>query len=139
MMKSMIPVQNSDVLGALRGFLKSFLETGLVDALYVPLETEKGAIAPAMPINGARAVSALTGKHPPARMAVLLLPCELRALVELVKLQQASLEGVILISMDCPGTFEYADYVSRRKNGGFDLPAYLVAAQSGQDPGSDGL
>ncbi len=150
-MKSMLPVQNSDVLGALRGFLKSFLETGTVDALYVPLETEKGAIvpalvtdparlehlnplAPAMPINGARAVSALTGKHPPAHMAVLLRPCELRALVELVKLQQASLEGVTLISMDCPGTFELADYTAHKKNGGFDLPAYLAAAQNRTRP-----
>ncbi len=156
MMKSMIPVQNSDALGALRGFLRSFLETGTVDALYVPLETEKGAIvpalvtdparldrfnplAPAMPINGARAVSALTGKHSPARMAVLLRPCELRALVELVKLQQASLEGVTLISMDCPGTFELAEYAAQKKKGGFDLPGYLAAAQSGQDPASDGL
>ena len=155
-MKSMLPVQHSDVLGALRGFLKSFLETGTVEALYVPLETEKGAIvpalvtdparleylnpfAPAMPINGARAVSALTGKHPPARMAVLLRPCELRALVELIKLQQASLEGVILISMDCPGIFELADYMAHKKNGGFGLPAYLAATQAGQDPVLDGL
>ncbi len=53
-MKSVIPVENSDVLGALRGFLKSFLETGLVDALYVPLETEKGAIVPALVIDPAR-------------------------------------------------------------------------------------
>ena len=137
-MMSMLAVQNNDVLGALRGFLGSFLETGTVDALYVPLETEKGAIvpalvtdparleklnplAPAMPINGARAVSALTGKHPPARMAVLLRPCEMRALVELVKLQQASLEGVILIGMDCAGTFELAEYAARKKDGGFDL------------------
>jgi formate dehydrogenase subunit beta len=155
-MKSMLPVQNNDVLGALRGFLKSFLETGTVDALYVPLETEKGAIVPAlvtdparlerlnpfaptMPINGARAVSALTGKHPPARMAVLLRPCELRALVELVKLQQASLEGVTLVSMDCPGTFELAEYTRHKKNGGFDLLTYLAAAQSGQDPRFEGL
>jgi formate dehydrogenase subunit beta len=156
MMKSMIPVQNNDVLGALRGFLSSFLKTGTVEALYVPLETEKSAIvpalvtdparldrlnplAPAMPINGARAVSALTGKRPPARLAVLLRPCELRALVELVKLQQASLEGVTLISIDCPGTFEAAEYTARKKNGGFDLPGYLAASQSGQDPIWDGL
>ncbi len=156
MMKSMIPVQNNDLLGALRGFLRSFLETGTVEALYVPLETEQGAIvpalvtdparldrlnplAPAMPINGARAVSAMTGKHSPARMAVLLRPCELRALIELVKLQQASLEGVTLIGLDCPGTFEVADYMAEKKNGGFNLPGYLAAAQSGQDPASDGL
>ena len=156
MIKSMLPVQNNDVLGALRDFLTSFLATGAADALYVPLETDRGAIVPAlvtdparldrfnplapvMPINGARAVSALTGKHPPARMAVLLRPCELRALVELVKLQQASLEGVTLISMDCPGTFDVAEYMAHKKNGGFDLPAYLAAAQAGQDLAAEGL
>ena len=155
-MMSMLAVQNNDVLGALRSFLRSFLETGTVDALYVPLETEKGAIvpalvtdptrldklnplAPAMPINGARAISALTGKHPPARLAVLLRPCELRALVELVKLQQASLDGVVLIGMDCAGTFELAEYAARKKDGGFDLNAYLAAASAGQDPAVDGL
>jgi len=167
MIKSVIPVQNNDVLGALRGFFRALLESGAVEALYVPLETDEGALVPAlvtdparlerfnplapvMPINGARAVSALTGKRcgtgslATARLGALLRPCEARALIELVKIQQASLEGVVLISMDCPGTFEMAEYVAQKKNGGgkehgFDLAAYLAAAQSGQVPTTDGL
>jgi formate dehydrogenase (coenzyme F420) beta subunit len=155
-MKSMIPVQNSDALGALRGFLRLFLESGAVDALYVPLETDKGAIVPAlvtnpdrldrlnpfapvMPINGARAVSALTGKHPPARIAAVLRPCEARALIELVKLQQASLEGLTVIAMDCAGTFENAEFIAHKQNGGFDLSAYLAVFQTGEDAAADGL
>jgi formate dehydrogenase subunit beta len=151
-----INIENDDVLGALRGFLSRMMESGMVDALYVPMETEAGMVSPAlvrdpqllgranplapiMPINGARAVSALTGKGAPARLGAVLRSCELRALVELVKLQQASLDGVTLISIDCPGTAEVAAYAKVQKNGGVNMPAYLKAAQSGALPELDGL
>jgi len=155
-MNSMIAIENGDVVGGLRSFLKTILETEEVDALFVPLETEKGAIlpalvmdpaqldranplAPVMPINSARAISAITGKKSPVRLGAVLRPCEIRALIELVKLQQASLEGVTLIGMDCPGTFEVADYVSRKQNGGFELANYLEAAKKGQEPALEGM
>jgi formate dehydrogenase subunit beta len=155
-MNSIIKVENGDVVGGLRNFLKAVLDTNMVDALYVPLETGKGAIvpslvtdsakldqanplAPVMPINSARAVSAITGKNPPARIGAVLRPCEIRALIELVKLQQASLEGVTLIGLDCPGTFEVAGYTTRTRNGSFDLSDYLEAAQKGQEPALEGL
>jgi formate dehydrogenase subunit beta len=83
------------------------MESGKVDALFIPMETEAGMVSPALihdprllekanplapvlAINGARAVSALTGKGAPVRLGAVLRSCELRALVELVKLQQAS-------------------------------------------------
>jgi formate dehydrogenase subunit beta len=155
-MKTSIPVQDHDVLAALRGFLKSLFDAGVVDALFVPLETAGGAVmpamvtdpellkhanplAPVMPINGARAVSALTGKHPPVRLGAVLRPCEMRALIELVKLQQASLEGVTLIGLDCPGTYEMTAYNKLRQNGGFDLSGYLASASAGQDAAQSGL
>lgn len=155
-MKTSIPVHDNDVLTALRGFLKSLFDAGVVDALYVPLESAGGAImpalvtdpehlkhanplAPVMPINGARAVSSLTGKNPPARLGAVLRPCEMRALIELVKLQQASLEGVTLIGLDCPGTYEMTAYNEQRQNGGFDLSGYLAAASAGQDLALDGM
>ena len=108
-MNTVIPVEDGDVLTAVRGFLQRLLESGVVEALFVPLEVDGGAITPAlvtdparlslanpftpiMPINGARAISALTGKHVPAQLGAVLRSCEIRALVELVKLQQATLE-----------------------------------------------
>jgi formate dehydrogenase (coenzyme F420) beta subunit len=155
-MIGLINIENDDVLGALRGFLSRLMESGMVDALYVPMETDGGMVSPAlvhdpqllvnanplapvMPINGARAVSALTGKGAPVRLGAVLRSCELRALVELVKLQQASLDGVTLINIDCPGTAEVAAYVRAQKNGGVDMPAYLKAAQTGTLPELDGL
>jgi formate dehydrogenase subunit beta len=155
-MIGIINIENEDVLGALRGFFLRLMQSGFVDALFVPMETEGGMVSPAlisdpsllekanplapvMSINNARAVSALTGKGAPARLGAVLRSCELRALVELVKLQQASLEGVTLISVDCPGTAEVAAYARAQKNGGVDLKAYLKAAQAGAQPALDGL
>jgi formate dehydrogenase subunit beta len=123
------------------------MESGVVEAIYVPLQAN-GAIIPAlvtdptwleqadplspvMPINGARAVSALTGKHAPARIAAVLRPCEIRALVELVKLKQATLEGLTLISLDCPGTCDVQDFGIAREHGGYDLGEYLELSSQG--------
>jgi formate dehydrogenase subunit beta len=155
-MNTIIPVENGETLVALRGFLRQLLESGAVEALYVSLGVDSGVIAPAlvtdpalldqadpltpvMPINGARAVSALTGKRAPARLGVVLRPCEIRALVELVKLQQADLENVIVIGLDCPGTYELTDYVDRHRAGKADLREYLALAREGNIGDLDGM
>jgi formate dehydrogenase subunit beta len=146
-----------NALAALRKFLRSLLEADVVDALFVPLETSKGTVLPAlvtdpacleranpltpvMPINSARAVSALTGKHSPVRLGAVLRPCEMRALIELVKLQQASLEGVTLIGIDCPGTYEFAEYYTQQRKAESNLPGFdLAAVAQGQASPSNGL
>lgn len=146
-MIGLIPVDNSEPLSAVRGLLRQLMDTGLVEALFVPLELESGGIipalvtdpdhlaqanplAPAMPINSARAVSALTSKGSPARLGVFLRPCELRALVELIKLQQASLVDVTLISLDCPGTYEWAEYKTSQPTDGTNLAGYLTKGEA---------
>jgi formate dehydrogenase subunit beta len=154
-MNAVIPVENGDVLAAMRGFLRQLLETGVVEALYVPLENGEAIVpalvaapaqlaganplAPVMPINGARAVSALTNKQAPAKIGAVLRACEMRALVELVKLQQATLAGVVLIGVDCAGTYEVAEFVKRRAWGGERLSEYLSAAREGRDPLIEGI
>ena len=155
-MIGLIPVSDGDVLKAIQDFLKSLLESRTVEAVYVPMQVGSGSVmpalvsdpvrleqadplAPVMPINGARAVSALTGKHAPASMAVVLHSCEVRALVELVKLQQASLEDVTIISLDCPGTYEIAAYSHQGREIGEKLGEYLAAAKEGRQPAFDGL
>jgi formate dehydrogenase subunit beta len=149
MMIGLIPTGNTDALTAVRSFLRMLMERGALDILYVPLETETGAIVPAlitdparieranplapvMPINGARAVSALTGKGAPARLGAVLRPCEARALIELVKLQQASLDNVTLIGMDCPGTCEVNEYVTAQRAGEVNLTGFWEAASKGE-------
>jgi formate dehydrogenase subunit beta len=64
-----------------------------------------------MPVNTAKLISDMTKLgHCARKIAVVLKPCEMRALVELVKLNQAHLENVITISMDCFGTYSVKDF-----------------------------
>ncbi|MGW8224682.1 MAG: 4Fe-4S dicluster domain-containing protein [Anaerolineales bacterium] len=147
---------DTDVLAALRIFLRSLLESDVIGSILVPLETKFGTViptlvtdpdqlefanplAPVMPLNSARAVSAIThgmistqdGNHLTRnnhRIGVVLRPCEIRALIELIKLKQASREEILLISFDCPGTYEISTYLELQEDGGFTLDADLMAA-----------
>jgi len=147
-MRTTIPVENNDTLTAARGFLKQLLEAEVVDALLVPMETPAGTVTPAlvsdpdlldaanplapvMGLNVARVVGHVSVREPRGKIGAVLRPCELRALVELVKLQQASLDDLVTIGVDCLGTYDVPDYVALHSNGGVDLTAYLATAQSG--------
>ena len=148
-MNGLIPTQNNDLLGGVRNLFRQMMDAHVVEALYVPLEMDNGVItpalvtdpayleranpfAPAMPINAARAVAEITGKHAPTQIGVVLRSCELRALVELIKLQQSSLEQMVLIGVDCPGTYEWAEYNRLKRDGRISLDDYLTAASRGE-------
>jgi len=148
-MKTVIPVENNDTLAAVRGFLKQLLESEAVDALLVPMETPAGAITPAlvadpdlldaanplapvMGLNAARVASRVSIREPRGRIGVVLRPCELRALVELVKLKQASLDDLVTIGVDCLGTYDVPVYNTMRADSEMDIAAYLATAQSGE-------
>lgn len=147
-MRTMIPVDNGDVLAAVRGFLKRLLEAEVVEALLVPMETPAGAVTPAlvadpalldaanplapvMGLNAARVAGHVSIREPRGRIGVVLRPCELRALVELVKLQQASLDDLVTIGADCMGTYDVTVYTAMRADGGVDMAALLAASQNG--------
>jgi formate dehydrogenase subunit beta len=134
-MKTLIPVNERETLGAVRWFLRGLLDAGVVDALLVAMRTPHGGLTPAlvsdpellvaadplapvMPNNGATLAGKLSIREPRAKVGVVLRACELRALVELVKLQQASLEDLTLIAVDCAGTFEVPVYQRAVAQGG---------------------
>jgi formate dehydrogenase subunit beta len=50
-------------------------------------------------------------------IALVLRPCEIRALVELVKLQQATLEPFLVIGVDCWGAYSVLDYAAKASEG----------------------
>ncbi len=121
-METIITVENGNTLAALQGFLKQLLEHGIVDALLAPLRTPSGTVtpglvtktellsavdplAPVLPGNSATLACKLSVREPRARIGVVLRSCEIRALVELVKMQQASLDSLTLIAIDCAGTY----------------------------------
>jgi len=73
-------------------------------------------LCPVMPVQGAKALSSLTGHGKGGkRIAALMRPCEVRATVELFKLGQVDLENIFLISIDCPGTLPLADWAEDPK------------------------
>lgn len=125
---TILAVEEGDILGTLRRFLAGLLESRIVDVLLVPQEIAHGRslaqtlvqntaylnganpLSPVMPINSAILVSQLTVDKPRRKLGAVLRPCEIRALIELVKLQQASLENLTIIGVDCLGTYEVNDY-----------------------------
>jgi formate dehydrogenase subunit beta len=139
-MRTALPVKGNDILAAIRGFLKQLLETGVVDALLVSMETPSGTVTPAlvadpelldaanplapvMGLNAARvagkvSIRAPQGRDIRPRIGVVLRPCELRALVELVKLQQASLDDMVTIGLDCVGTYDVPVYLTKKQETG---------------------
>jgi len=131
-------------LETMTAFLRGLLEKGIVDALLVPRHTPTGdnvvqtlftdparlenvdPIAPVLPVNSAKLVSDLTETGAVGRLGAVLRSCEVRALIELVKLQQASLESVVLIGVDCLGTYEMNDYAELAASNG-NLSSNLLA------------
>ena len=125
---TLLKVPEADILKTLRGFLGKLLESQIVDYLLVPQEICHGRsltqtlvknlayldkatpFSPIMPLNSATIVSHLTADKPSRKLGVVLKPCEIRALIELTKLGQASLENLTIIGVDCPGTYEVEDY-----------------------------
>lgn len=149
---AILPIGNQGVLGAIRQFLAGLLEKKLVDTLLVPLELPTGdnvvptivsrpeqlktanPLAPVMPVNAARLVSRITMVSPsPERLGVVLRPCELRALVELVKLKQAALDKLLLIGVDCFGTYSVSDYEKLGKEGSSPTEDLLSRVQGGKE------
>ncbi|MDX1778925.1 MAG: hypothetical protein R3339_08595, partial [Thermodesulfobacteriota bacterium] len=134
--KVKLDVKEGNLTRTLSGFCADLLRNGKLDALLVPLElpdktnvvptlvtdSEKlessRFLAPVMPVNTARVISDMTKVTPSSKkIGVVLRNCEIRALLELVKLRQASLENITLIGIDCPGTYTVNDYAGRIAKG----------------------
>ncbi len=70
-------------------------------------------LAPVTPFNAARQAAGIL-KHPTGSLlAVVLRPCEQRALIELTKLKQCSLEGTLMIGIECMGRMENDEFLEQ--------------------------
>jgi len=131
--------------------LGALLAQGVVHGLLVPLRTPDGRnavptlvrdpalleraapLAPVLPVNGATVLGQVTATGVPGRVGAVLRNCELRAAVELSKVRQVVLDDVILIGIDCLGTYPVQDYV-RLVEQGLDPITPLLAAASSLSP-----
>jgi len=153
-----IEVKDQNPVGALQDFLKKLLNDEEVGAVLVPKHLQaKGTVmptlitkpeemdsadplAPSFPLNAAKLVAKLTRGAAGEKVAAVLRPCEIRAFIELVKLNQGSLEEVLIVGVDCYGTMDNSTYRRFIANGGGleSTQKFIAAAAQGQSPG-DGL
>ncbi|NJB67291.1 formate dehydrogenase subunit beta [Desulfobaculum xiamenense] len=123
-----IEAADGGVLRGMQDFLGRLLASGKVGGVVVPVHLfGKGMpmptlvtdpeglgradpLAPAFPLNGAKLVSRLTRGRSGEKIAAVMRPCEIRAFVELVKLNQGSMDDVYIIGVDCHGAFSNTDY-----------------------------
>lgn len=121
MLKRLV-VQNQNPVQTLNTFLTDLLQHGKVSAILAPMRVPSGdsvfpalvsapekmnadLLAPVLPVSTAQIVSRLTWEAPVSSpIAVIMRNCEIRAIVELVKLKQADLKNLFIIGIDCPGT-----------------------------------
>jgi formate dehydrogenase subunit beta len=121
---------DNGVNGAIKGFLAEGMKAGVWDAVLVPARVPAGdsyawlllrdpeaveattPLPPVMAVSGARALYKFARRGPAKRVAVVMRPCEVRAAIELKKLEQISLENVSLISVDCPGAVPLKEYIA---------------------------
>jgi len=146
-------VINKGAEEATRELLRSLLESGQVSAVLALGRTGSGGegvayflftdpaafeadgaacpLLPFMPANAGGLLSRLTLQGPPSEpVAAVVKPCELRALIELVKLNQCSLENILLISSTCSGVYPLdlgVDGALEKK-----LPGYWEAVKRGE-------
>lgn len=124
-----LAIKNGQIRKTINAFLQDLLSKKGVEAILVPVAHPSGnsvvptlvtnpeyleqadVMAPVLPVISARIVSAMTRLTALSKKtAVVMRPCEMRALIELVKLKQASLDNLVLIGIDCPGVYSLDDY-----------------------------
>ncbi len=138
MKTAQIDVHDHDLPAALRDLARMVLAQEGIDAILVPRRlplksmvmpalvsdpgglTEMDPLAPAFALNAARMVSRLTRKPSGGRLAVMLRPCEIRAFIELVKLNQGRLDDLLIIGSDCLGAFQNKEYMRFARAAGAD-------------------
>ena len=156
---AVLEVKNNDPVETLRVFFHDLLEKKIVDALLVPKKLPSGdgycqtlirdtemlrdvnPLAPTLPVQSARLISHLSITDPGCRVGAVLKSCEIRAVIELVKFLQVKLDKLILIGVDCPGTYEPLDYakMSREKEEGASITGGLLkGARDGKIEPQDG-
>jgi formate dehydrogenase (coenzyme F420) beta subunit len=154
MIETTITVETS-TKETIQALLRRLLESGTVDALLLPMTLPGGTtaptlvtnpqaldqadpLAPLLPINAARAASQLTMTEHSQKLGLVLRPCEIRAFVELVKFQQASLDQALIIGLDCLGTYPLTDYQAAADKDGL-VDELLAGATTGEPKPHDGL
>jgi formate dehydrogenase subunit beta len=135
---------------SVRSILQRLLESDLVGSILLPKKTTGGdnyvqalvkdpalladtdVSAPVVPVQAARLISRLTFRDPEEKIAVVVKPCEARAVVELTKFLQVRRESLLIIAVDCLGTYEAKDFSALVKAGRDPAADLRKQAESGR-------
>ena len=148
-----VSFQKDEMNKKLSGFFKGMLENGVVDAVLAPMAQGNNGVrmslvtsaahtslldpfAPIAAVSGAKIASSLTARSSGRSLAMVLRPCEMRAVVELSKLKQVTLDDVLLIGVDCLGRYENTDFTKFRMEGGTS-ESFLENALAGKTSRQD--
>jgi formate dehydrogenase subunit beta len=142
---------NESVENGLRELLSSLLKNKKISAVFALRKmNDTGAVSyhmftksndltealpfyPIMPANAAKMISRYTLLAPSAEpIAVIVKPCELRALIELAKRHQAHLENILIISTTCGGVLPLQTMSTN--NLPERLPQYRESIKKGEIP-----
>ncbi|UCF50100.1 MAG: Coenzyme F420 hydrogenase/dehydrogenase, beta subunit C-terminal domain [Thermoplasmatales archaeon] len=131
MTDKILKVKNGDTVGSVNDLLKDLLNSKKVQALLVMQEVPSKAMAfpvlisnpdklnsnvfaPVLPVSTASIISKITKIESSSKpIGVVMRSCQIRALIELVKLNQANIDNIVIIGIDCLGTYPvnvYSDF-----------------------------
>jgi formate dehydrogenase subunit beta len=138
-MKGTLKVDAKNPEATIRGLFAKWLKESKLSAILTPAYSAAGTatvalfsnpeklgeaapLLPAMGVNSASIVAEIARESSPnAKVGLFLRPCELRAVVELMKLKQVLPDSLVLIGVDCPGTYKAAGFRNvRGKDADFD-------------------
>lgn len=149
-----LKIKNNDLLGSTNDFFRKLLKEKIIDSLLVPREsvnhrsviqalaeneeetTAANPFAPLLLMNSANLVSQLTVDNPQNKLGAVMRSCEIRAAVELVKLKQINLDNLVIIGVDCMGTYESHIYqkVMEKFDNSQDLTKAYIAGSAEAEP-----
>lgn len=127
---------HGDPLGTVRKFVDTIWEQRDLNGMLVPLNggqessttpqliddphmlDQVNPFKPLMIVNAARMLPAYIGEHPDDQIGALLRPCEMRALIEMVKHDSFNTDKLTSICVDCLGTLPLEDYQWRAQRKG---------------------
>jgi len=126
-------------------FIRQAAEKRLFDAVMLPMRVpakdsyawimirdfsllpDAVSMSPIMPVNAAKALKSITRKGEGSlRIAVLMRPCEVRAAIELIKLNQIQKSDLLILSYDCPGALPMQDYINNPEWGEAEFDKILA-------------
>jgi len=129
-----LQIKNNDPLQEINEFFQALLSEKIVDALLLPQDTTShksvlptlvkdpqqittaNPFVPFLLLNSASLLAKLSKGKAREKIGAVLRSCEIRAAVELIKLKQINPENLVIIGVDCLGTYEPSAFKELAQN-----------------------